>query len=124
MRHELEDDEWDLIEDLFPRPGYRGRPWKDHRQTLNGMMWVLRTGAPWRDLPMHFGPWQSVYDRFNRWRKSGMFDRILERLQLQLDKQGHIDWTLWCIDGTSIRAAKAAAGAGEKGEPMSPQTMR
>jgi transposase len=75
------------------------------------MLWVLWTGAPWRDLPERFGRWQSVYDRFNRWRRDGTFDRIAKALRIRLDRQGKIDWDLWCIDGTSVRAARSAAGA-------------
>jgi transposase len=81
---------------------------------LNGIIWILRTGAPWRDIPVRFGPWQTVYDHFNRWRKEGLYDRILEALQVRLDEEGRIDWDLWCIDGSSIRASRAAAGASKK----------
>ena len=58
--------------------------------------------------------WKTVYDRFNRWRKDGTYERIIERLQVQLDEDGKIDWDLWSVDGTSIRASRAAAGAGDK----------
>jgi transposase len=81
---------------------------------INAMMWILRTGAPWRDLPERFGPWQTAYHYFNQWRKAGVFDRILAALQIRLDAEGRIDWDLWCVDGSSIRAAKAAAGASKK----------
>lgn len=115
-RHELDDEQWALIEDLFPKnTPQRGRPWNNHQKMINGMFWILRTGAPWRDLPERHGPWQSVYDRFNRWRRDGTFDRILERLQVQLDAKGQIDFDLWCIDGTSVRASRAAAGAPKGG---------
>jgi transposase len=81
---------------------------------LDGIFWILRTGAPWRDLPERFGPWQTVYDYFAAWRKGGVFDRILEALQARLDGEGRIDWDLWCIDGASVRAARCAAGAAKK----------
>lgn len=122
-RHELSDEQWALIEPLLPRQG-RGGKWSDHRTMVNGMMWTLRTGAPWRDLPERFGKWQSVYDRFNRWRKDGTFDRIVKALRIRLDKQGKIDWDLWCIDGTNVRASRSAAGGGKKGAKQSPQTTR
>ena len=80
----------------------------------NGIFWILRTGAPWRDLPERFGPWQTVYDHFSRWRREGVFERIIEALQIRLDQDGRIDWNLWCIDGTQIRASRAAAGATKK----------
>ncbi len=122
-RHEMTDGQWALIEEMFPANGERvGRPWNGHRRVFDGIFWILRTGAPWRDLPERFGPWQTVYDRFNRYRADGTLDRILERLQVRLDREGHIDWDLWCVDGSSVRASRAAAGAGQKGGPQSPQT--
>ncbi len=115
-RHELEDAAWELIRDLVEhRPHGWGRQVEAPRRLLNGVFWILRTGAPWRDLPERYGPWQTVYHRFNLWQKQGVIDRMLERLQLKLDEQGYIDWELWCVDGSSVRAAKAAAGAGQRG---------
>lgn len=114
-RHELSDEQWDLIADLFPSNDHKeGGPWKDHRRILHGMFYRLHTGCPWRDLPERYGPWKTVYDRFNRYRREGTFDRILERLQMRLDEQGRIDWDLFCVDGSNVRATRAAAGAGKK----------
>jgi len=114
-RHELTDPEWELVRPLLqPRTATTGRPPKDPRVMLNGIFWVLRTGAPWRDLPERFGPWQTVYDHFSHWRRDGVFERILRALQIRLDREGRIDWNLWCIDGTHIRASRAAAGADKK----------
>jgi transposase len=123
-RHELTDEQWELIEELFPENAHRGGQWKDHRTMVNAMLWWLRTGAPWRDLPERYGPWKSVYDRFNRWSKDDTFDRIIERLQIRLDAEDKIDWDLWCVDGSSVRASRAAAGASKKGDPkkQSPKT--
>ncbi len=91
-RHELTDEQWALVEPHVPRSGARtGRPPSDPRRMLNGIFWVLHTGAPWRDLPERFGPWQTVYDHFRKWRKAGVFARIVEALQLKLDKDGLID---------------------------------
>jgi transposase len=84
---------------------------------VNGVFWRLRTGAPWRDVPQRYGPWQTVYDRFSRMRKSGLLDRIIERLQLRLNESGLLDPDLFCIDGTNVRAARAAAGAAKKNPP-------
>jgi len=123
-RYELSDEQWELIGDLLPsNRRQRGCPWKDHRTILNAIFWLLRTGAPWRDLPERYGPWQTVYDRFRRWQREGLFDRILERLQMRLDAEGRIDWDLWCVDGSSIRASRAAAGGGKKGATKNPETM-
>src|SRR5690606_22578562 len=119
-RHELSDAEWQLLEPLLPPLKTRGRPYRDHRTVINGMLWILHTGAPWRDLPDRYGPWQTVYSRFLRWSRSGLWDRILSALQRELDAAGQIDWELFCVDGSSVRAHKAAAGAGKKaraGEP-------
>ena len=80
----------------------------------------MRTGAPWRDIPDRYGPWKTIYDRFNRYRRDGTLDRMLEALQVRLDRNGLIDWDLWCIDGTTVRATRAAAGAGKRGAPKSP----
>jgi transposase len=78
---------------------------------LNAMFWILRSGAPWRDLPEEFGPWQSSYHRFNEFRRTGVLDRLVSVLQRRLDESGELDHDLWCIDGSSVRASRAAAGA-------------
>jgi transposase len=110
-RYELTDEQFELIRDLLPANGRRGGQWNDHRVTLNGLFWILHSGAQWREMPERYGKWPSVYDRFNRWRRDGTIDRILQRLQMRLDKDGRIDWDLWCIDGTNVRASRSAAGA-------------
>jgi len=113
-RHELSDQQWDTIKVLLPTAKGRGRRPSDPRLMLNGMLWILRTGAPWRDLPERFGPWETVYARFNAWSQDGTFDRVLSCLQIELDSAGQIDWELFCIDGSTVRASRAAAGATEK----------
>lgn len=112
-RHELTDAQWKLIREFFPGQG-RGGKWADHRTAFNGILWRLRTGAPWRDLPERYGPWQTVYHRFNAMRRGGSIDRILERLQMRLNTQGLLDPELFCVDGTVVRASRAAAGASKK----------
>ncbi len=121
-RYELTDEQWEVIQDLFPPAKGNGRPCRDHRSMVNATLWILNTGSPWRDLPDRYGPWQTAYNRFNRWRSEGLFDRILERLQMRLDAEGRIDWDLWCVDGSSVRAHVSAAGGGKKGGAPSPQT--
>src|SRR5688572_7494036 len=127
-RHELTDEQWALVEAHVPRSTARtGRPPSDPRRMLNGIFWVLHTGAPWRDLPDRFGPWQTVYDHFRKWRKAGVFAAAVEALQVKLDKHGLIDWDLWCVDGAHVRASRAAAGADKKvarGTRASPPTTR
>jgi transposase len=117
-RHELSDQQWELLAPFFPpHLRQRGGQWKDDRLMLNGIFWRLNTGAPWRDLPERFGPWQTVYDRFRKLRRSGLLDRLITRLQLRLNEAGLLDSDLFCIDGTNVRAARAAAGAAKKKSP-------
>jgi transposase len=119
-RHELSDPQWARIAPLFPqraRPGTVGRPPNDNRPIVNGILWVLHTGAPWRDLPECYGPWQTVFTRFNGWSRDGTWVRIVTSLLDELDDKGKIDHGLWCIDGSVIRASRAAAGASKKGRP-------
>ncbi len=113
-RYELEDQDWERIKDLVTTPYTTGRPKRDDRQLLNGMFWVLRSGAPWRDMPERYGPWQTVYDRFNAWQRDGTFKTIAARLKSRLHGDGRIDRELWCVDGTSIRASREVAGARKK----------
>jgi transposase len=84
---------------------------------VNGILWHLHTGAPWPDTPRRYGPWQTIYDRFNRWRQDGTWAQILDALLLQLDQAGRIERDLWCFDGTSNRAHTSAAGAKKKSRP-------
>lgn len=114
-RHELTDQEWQHIEGILPCNKGAGRPWHDHRTMLNGMLWTLCTGAPWRDLPKRYGKWKSVHARLTRWRADGTWDRIVQHLQCEMDEQGLLDWGLWCIDGSNVRATRAAAGARTRG---------
>lgn len=115
-RHELSDAEWACIAPLLPPRETRGTYYRDHRTILNAMLYRHATGIAWRDLPERYGPWSTVASRFRRWTRAGLWDRILETLQRDLDAVGQIDWALWCIDGSSVRAHRHAAGArGEKG---------
>ena len=117
-RYELSDQQWARIAPLFRqpiRPRKAGRPPRDHRPIVDGILWVLHTGAPWRDLPERYGPWPTVFTRFNRWRRDGTWVRIVTSLLDELDDRGQIDHDLWCIDGSIIRASRAAAGGGKKG---------
>ncbi len=112
-RGDLTDEEFGLLVAMLPpeRTGKRGRRYEAHRRVLNGIFWVLRTGAPWRDLPEHYGPWSTVYDRFRRWRRDGLWQRILDTLQAQARKVGRIDFEFAALDGSVVRAHRCAAGA-------------
>jgi transposase len=126
-RHEVSDEEWAILDPVIPKSAAKtGRPSRDRRQMLNGVLWILSTGAQWRDLPDRFGPWETVYGYFGKWRASGVFDSILDALHRRLDQGGKIDWDLWCIDGTSIRGSRSAAGASKKAPraiSRNPRTM-
>lgn len=120
-RYELSDEAWQRIEPLMPIQGRGGR-WNDHRTVLNGIFWILNSGAQWRDLPERYGHWKSVYDRYHRWSREGLFDRILSALHLSLDENGCIDWSVFDVDGTNIRADRSAAGAPKKRSQTSQAT--
>lgn len=120
-RYELTDEGFARIEPLLPRQG-RGGKWADHRTVLNGLFWVLNSGAQWRDMPERYGKWETVYGRYRRWVREGLFDRILERLHVSLDKDGRIDWSVFDVDGSSVRAHRSAAGASKKTGRQSPPT--
>jgi transposase len=111
-RHELTDQQWERLQPLLPpQKPQTGRPAADHRRILNGILWLLRTGAPWRDLPERYGAWQTVASRFYRWRKAGLWDRLLAVVQQQAEAAGQLDWDLHLVDGTIVRAHQHAAGA-------------
>lgn len=109
-RGELTDRAWAPIAPLLPENGERGGQWVDHRRIINGILWKLRTGAPWRDLPERYGPYQTAYDRFVRWRRDGTWDRLLAHVQTKNDAVGEVIWEV-SIDSTVIRAHQHAAGA-------------
>jgi transposase len=119
-RHRLTDEQWALIADVFPPPARTGRPPANRRMVVDGILWILRTGAPWRDLPEdEFGPWETVYGLYDAWNADGTLDEIRSRLQAAFIDAGEIDGELWCIDGTIVRAHRCAAGGGKKGIPRS-----
>jgi len=88
-----------------------GRPVGQSSAVINGILYRVRTGIPWRDLPVRFGPWTTVYDRHRRWCADGTWDRILTAVQAAADAEGRLDWSLVGIDSTSCRAHQHAAGA-------------
>jgi transposase len=109
---ELTDDQWNKLGPRLPPQKPRtGRPANDHRTVVEGVLWVLRTGAPWRDLPERYGSWRTVYSRFRRWQQAGVWDRVLAELQRLADAGGRLGWALHFVDSTVIRAHQHAAGA-------------
>jgi len=120
-RHEVTDAQWERLAPLLPPQVPRtGRPAKEHRVVLNAILWVLRTGAPWRDLPERYGSWQTAYSRFRRWRDADVWDRVLRTLQEDAAHDDTLDGSLIMIDGRSIRAHQHAAGARKKGGSPQP----
>ncbi len=113
-RHRMSNSEWELIADIFPEPATTGRPPRDPRELLDAIFWIVRTGAPWRDIPEEYGPWKTVYNHFDRWNSDGTLDRVRKRLLSRFVDEKEIDDELWCIDGTIVRAARCAAGGGKK----------
>jgi transposase len=103
-RYDLTDLEWRVIEPLLPNKP-RGVPRVDDRRVLNGIFWVLRSGAPWRDLPERYGPRTTCYNRFVRWRKAGVWHRLMDTISAAHDGE------IQMIDSTSIRAHQQAATA-------------
>ena len=111
-RGDLTDQQWQQLQPLLPpQKPTTGRPAKDHRTIINGILWVLRTGAPWRDLPERYGLWPTVASRFYRWRQDGLWERLLASVQQQSNIRGKVNWELHYVDGTMVRAHQHAAGA-------------
>ena len=104
--------QWQRIEPLLPSPSKKGgRPPKSHKVVIEALVWILRTGAPWRDMPSAYGPWKTIYTRFGRWSDSGVLARLFEALAREHDAEGFL------IDATIVRAHQDAAGAAKKGAP-------
>jgi transposase len=109
-RFELTDAEWERLVPLLPSSGGRGGQWADHRRVVSGILYRVRTGVPWRDLPERFGPWKTCYERHRRWSADGTWRRILDELGIGADLAEGGDWTVG-IDSTAVRAHQHAAGA-------------
>lgn len=110
-RHEINDEQWKRLETLLPgREGTSGKRARDNRAFINAVVWIGKTGGPWRDLPERFGPWNSAYQRFRRWARSGRWGHIFAALQ-----DADLEWLM--IDSTSVRAHQHASG--QKGGPAS-----
>ena len=116
----LSDGAWALVEPFMPAAsGKGGRPFADHRRTVEGIIWRYRTGTPWRDLPAEFGPWQTVWKRHRRFAADGTWDRVHAALLADADAAGLIDWNV-SVDSTINRAhqhatntKRATGGTGE-----------
>lgn len=107
---DITDTQWAILQPLLPKPRTRsdgkGRPWRDPRDVLNGILWVLRTGAPWKDLPGRYPPYQTCHRRFQQWSKAGVLEKIFHALLEDLRKRGGIDLGEAYIDGSFTGAKK------------------
>ena len=110
---DLTDAQWNVLAPLLPAPRVRrdrrGRPWRDPRDVLNGILWILRTGAPWKDLPPRYPSYQTCHRRFQRWVRNGTLRRVLKALALDLHARGGLDLSETFIDGSFASAKKKAA---------------
>ena len=113
-RYELTDQEWNRIAPLLPpeKPNRPGRPSKDNRTMLNAMVWIARNGAPWRDLPERYGPWETVYSRFRKWIEDGFLDNIFRVLSLEAELEE------LSLDASIVKAHPHSAGAKKGGQQV------
>ena len=118
-RYELTDEEWNQIVSLLPpeNSGKQGRPSKCNRTILNGIVRIARSGAPWRDLPERYGPWQTVYSRFRKWMEDGILDNIFRVLSLDAELSE------LSIDASIVQAHQHSAGAKKGGHPTKSDTV-
>ena len=111
-QRDLTNEQWARLKPLLPpQKPKTGKPNIDHRRIINGILWLLRTGAPWDDLPRRYGKRGTVSSRYYRWRQAGIWDRIFAEVQAQANAGNNLDWTLHFVDSTVIRAHQHAAGA-------------
>jgi transposase len=109
---ELTDKQWEIIEQILPKskskPGKRGRPPVDKRAVFNGILWILRTGAQWREMPDRYPPYQTCHRYFQRWSQAGILEKLLRRLASDLLERGELDVEEGFIDGSFSSAKKGA----------------
>ena len=108
MAGELTDTQWELIAPLLPPPKRRGRRRADDRRTLNGILWILRSGARWQDLPREYGSDTTCHRRLQDWQREGVWKRIWLAFLKGLDEEGKLDWSRAFLDGTFAPAKKGA----------------
>jgi transposase len=116
-RFDLTDREWAILEPLLPAQPKRGRQWRDHRQVINGIAWVKRTGSPWRDMPERYGPWKTAHQRFRRWAVDGTWAALKRQVISLAELDEDIDWDAQ-VDSTIVRTHQHAAGARKGGSPL------
>jgi len=123
---DLTEAQWKRLEPLLPtprsRPDGRGRPWRDPRDVLNGVLWIMRTGAPWHDLPDRYPPYQTCHRRFQLWARNGTLARVLHHLARELAAAGGYDFTETFIDATFAGAKKGASPSASPAKAKAPRS--
>ena len=125
---DLTDEQWSIIEPSLPKPrrraGGRGRPRRDERDVLNGILWILRTGAPWHDLPPRYPPHQTCHRRVQEWRRRGALRSILRALAEDLHVRGKLDLSETFIDGTFAGAKKGGSASAKPSAAKGPRSWQ
>jgi transposase len=123
---DLSNEQWRLIDTIIPadpvRADGRGRPWSDRRKALEGALWILRTGAPWQDLPPRYGAYQTVHRRFQNWVRDGTIEKVLLVLAQHLQEAGGLDLKECFVDGTFVPAKKGGAWLGRPSAARAPKS--
>lgn len=123
---DLTDGQWKVVDAILPadpvRADRRGRPWSDRRKAFEGALWILRTGAPWQDLPPRYGPYQTVHRRFQNWVRSGAIEAVLLALAQHLKEAGGLDLKECFVDGTFVPAKKGGAASGRPNAARGPRS--
>lgn len=124
-RDAVTDEQWAIYETVIPGAksgeGKRGRPAANLRTMLNGILWISRTGSPWRDVPIEYGLWGTVYKYFRKWQMGGVFNKLMDAVMRMANDLGLIDQATWAMDGTNVRATRAAGGAAKKSLAIHPE---
>lgn len=128
MAKDLTNAQWAFIEPLLPelpkRADGRGRPWRESRDVLNGILWVLRTGAQWSEMPSRYPPYQTCHRRFQQWRAAGVMDRLLQSLAQDLEQRGQINLEECFIDGSFSAAKKGALKSAKPSAVRGPRSWQ
>lgn len=117
---DLTNAEWACLRPFLPVGNGRCGRWRDHRQVIDGILYRVRTGVHWRDLPERYGPWKTVYERYRLWSADGTWEGLLQHVQSAADAAGEIDWEV-SVDSTAVRAHQHAAGARATPPPPVPK---
>lgn len=113
-RTDLTEKQWRQLVPHLPSNPHHGHAYVEHRHLINGILWRLRTGAPWRAIPPRYGLWQTCYDRFVRWSRDGTWQRLLMIMQAGADEARLIDWNGAALDATQVKTHRSASGARKK----------